>query len=386
MFAIISGKTKMKKMQTKLFNITNFICSNLFLTVIIYIILTILFITCKKNEDLLEENLSNLLVSPEISTIDISDITQVGATSSAIINNDGDSFIYAIGVIWSEFENPLFPLSSNNDEGHYRISYKNGIQESGTYIFDFGGLSPNKTYYLKAYVSFNIDNLCNIVYGNEVSFTTEALIHGSVTDIEGNNYNTVQIGNQVWMAENLKTTKYNDGTDIIYLPDENEWSQTEQGAYVWHGNNIENKEIYGALYNWYAVETEKLCPEGWHVPSDDDWKILEAIVDQSFGGDTIWDKTGFRGHNAGCRLKTTEGWSSGGNGSDVFSFSAKPTGYRYPSGGYAMQSSEAGWWTSSENSNQDSWYRRIVYIYSSIERYAYTKTSGFSVRCVKNSE
>lgn len=102
----------------------------------------------------------------------------------------------------------------------------------------------------------------------------------TVTDIDGNTYKAVTIGSQTWMAENLKTTKYNDGTSVPLITDFTEWFGLNTPAYCWYDNSeANNKETFGALYNWYAVETGKLCPTGWHVPSDDDWQTLVLYID-----------------------------------------------------------------------------------------------------------
>ena len=97
---------------------------------------------------------------------------------------------------------------------------------------------------------------------------------GTVTDIDGNTYKTVQIGTQTWMAENLRTTKYNDGEAIPYVTDNSVWVKLETPAYCYYNNDISNKKMFGALYNWYTVNTGRLCPSGWHVPTDAEWTTL----------------------------------------------------------------------------------------------------------------
>ena len=97
----------------------------------------------------------------------------------------------------------------------------------------------------------------------------------SITDTDGNVYTSVAIGTQVWMVENLKTTKYNDNSAIPLVTDNTAWGNLSTSGYCWYSNDIANKTAYGALYNWYAVNTSKLCPTGWHVPIDAEWKILE---------------------------------------------------------------------------------------------------------------
>ncbi|MCO5247656.1 MAG: fibrobacter succinogenes major paralogous domain-containing protein [Chitinophagales bacterium] len=119
------------------------------------------------------------------------------------------------------------------------------------------------------------------------------LKYGSVTDIDGNKYATIEIGatksgrttgTQVWMAENLRVTRYNDGTTIPHVTDDGQWEKLAVGAYSVYDNSSKYDEIYGKLYNWYAVETDKLCPEGWHIPTDYEWDILEAYLGDNVGG------------------------------------------------------------------------------------------------------
>jgi uncharacterized protein (TIGR02145 family) len=111
---------------------------------------------------------------------------------------------------------------------------------------------------------------------------------GTVTDIDGNVYHTVVIGNYIWFKENLKTTSYNDGTKIPNLTGSTDWLGSTEGAYCWYDNNESNSKTYGALYNWYAVNTGRICPEGWRVPKDQEWKYLEGYSDTPHRiGDTI---------------------------------------------------------------------------------------------------
>lgn len=169
--------------------------------------------------------------------------------------------------------------------------------------------------------------------------------YGEVSDIDGNIYKTIIIGSQEWLAENLKTTKYNDGTTISHKPNNDDWNNSSIGAYAWYNNDISNKDEYGALYNWYAVDTEKLCPIGWRVPSHEDWQILEGMVDSKFGvGDNEWSDRDCRGHDVGKKLKTTNGWHNNENGTDAISFAAKPGGYRYVDGSFFFEGKYTQWW------------------------------------------
>jgi uncharacterized protein (TIGR02145 family) len=135
-----------------------------------------------------------------------------------------------------------------------------------------------------------------------------------IKDGDGNTYTSVTIGTQVWLVENLKTTKFNNGADIPLVTGNSDWESLSSPGYCWYENDISKKTPYGALYNWYAANNGKLCPKGWHVPTDAEWTALTDYV----GGASI----------AGLKLKATSGWNSGGNGHDNYGFSALPGGYR----------------------------------------------------------
>ena len=181
-------------------------------------------------------------------------------------------------------------------------------------------LSPNTTYYVRAF-AHDEDN--NVWYGSNVSFTTQSNTQPTtVTDVDGNTYNTVIIGSQTWMKENLKTTKYRDGTSISYITSNSSWQNTTSGAYCNYDNNSSNSNIYGRLYNWYAVNnSKKICPTGWHVPTDADWNIFINYL----GGENV----------AGGKMKEagTVHWYTNTGGTNSSGFTALPSGYRFPNGG-----------------------------------------------------
>lgn len=194
---------------------------------------------------------------------------------------------------------------------------------------------------------------------------------GNVMDNDGNEYQTVVIGTQTWMAENLKTTTYNDGTAIQNVTDAAVWSNTTSGAYGWHDNNEASyREPYGALFNWYAVETAKLCPVGWHVPTDADWTVLINFL----GGTEI----------AGAKLKETETmhWDYPNEGAtNEVGFNAVAGGSRFNALGAF---GDIGYYWSS-TSEGDFCYLQVLYSnYAKIDRFMYDKPQGFSVRCIKN--
>lgn len=196
-----------------------------------------------------------------------------------------------------------------------------------------------------------------------------------VTDIDGNVYNTKIIGTQVWMKENLKTTKLYDGTNIPPETNNATWISLTIPAYCWYNNDATSyKNTYGALYNWYVVETGKLCPKGWHVPSDAEWYTLIDFL----GGESI----------AGGKLKETGNthWIFPNSGAtDEYGFTALPSGNRigadgsfYNLGGYAM------YWSSDQSSSTQAINRVLVFDGTNFRIGYDNKTAGFSVRCLKD--
>ena len=208
-----------------------------------------------------------------------------------------------------------------------------------------------------------------------------------VKDIDGNSYKTVKIGEQIWMAENLKVTQYRNGGPIPNLTDENDWENTEQGAYCNYDNNEDNVEIYGRLYNWYAIDDKRvLAPRGWHIPTDDEIKELEMYLglSQSEAGED-----GSRGTNEGSKLANRKDlWDDGilkNNpefGASGFDF--LPGGYRGSSDGYYRMGGGGYFWSSTEYGHGSAWYRTLDYDSSEIHRYCPNKNYGFSVRCVRD--
>ncbi|HOW24783.1 MAG TPA: FISUMP domain-containing protein [Bacteroidales bacterium] len=203
---------------------------------------------------------------------------------------------------------------------------------------------------------------------------------------EGYTYPTVQIGIQCWFRENLKAgtmINVNTGGHL----------QTDNGIIekYCYDNNPANCDTYGGLYEWneamqYVTEdgAQGVCPPGWHIPGDNEWKILEGTVDSQYPvGDPEWDRTGNRGLDAGKNLKTTTGWQDGGNGTDLFGFKGLPAGHRYDNGFYEM-GSWGQFWTSTPVQYYVSWHRYLTYYLDGVFRTEYVGgDNGFSVRCIK---
>ena len=217
---------------------------------------------------------------------------------------------------------------------------------------------------------------------HQITVSTACL---TVTDIDGNTYQTIQIGDQCWMAENLKVTHYRNGDPIPCITSNSDWGSLTTGAYCNYDNNASNVAIYGRLYNWYAVnDNRNIAPEGWHLPSDAEWKQLEMYLGMS---QTEADKTDWRGTNEGGKLKEngTLHWNDPNNGATNESgFTALPGGQRDDDGGYFDMGNLALFWSSTERSNYYAWSRTLSYNESEIRRLYYHEGSGFSVRCVKD--
>jgi uncharacterized protein (TIGR02145 family) len=198
------------------------------------------------------------------------------------------------------------------------------------------------------------------------------------TDGDGNNYPVIQISTgkgapQNWMAENLKTTKYNKGDAIPNVTSNTAWAALSTPAYCWYNNETAYKVTYGALYNWHTINTGNLCPTGWRVPTDADWTTLTDYL----GGLNI----------AGGKLKETGTlhWISPNTGAtDEIGFTALPGGYRDFDGTFHSVRSLCDWWAASEYDANHAKNRNLNYIKNNMERNSYNKKAGFSVRCVKD--
>lgn len=226
-------------------------------------------------------------------------------------------------------------------------------------------------------------------YADQASITTNGNVtlyaiwmptssSGTLTDIDGNVYNTVQIGTQVWMQENLKTTKYKDGTAISHITDGSEWINDKTGAYCYYDNNDKNKDTLGGMYNWYAVaNTKGLCPTGWHVSTYAEWTILITYL----GGEDV----------AGGKMKATgtieDGtglWKAPNTGAtNISRFTALAGGFYRES--FLEKGNSAYFWSSTEsNSNNYACLRGLNYNYEDVDNYHGDKVQGFSVRCVRD--
>lgn len=207
--------------------------------------------------------------------------------------------------------------------------------------------------------------------------------------MEGNVYETVNIGTQWWMAENLKVTHYRNGEPILAISDRAECLSLSTGAYSSYENDADHIPTYGLLYNWYAVDdVQGLCPDGWHVPSDEEWKQLEMYLGM---GRSDADNTDGRGTDEGGKLKAigTIHWQSPNAGaSNESGFTALPGGGRACYGTWGgncyYMGTKASFWTSTEQDEDEAWFRNLDHDKPTIIRKANDKRVGFSVRCVQD--
>ncbi len=192
-------------------------------------------------------------------------------------------------------------------------------------------------------------------------------------DIDGNVFHSVTIGTQVWMVENLKVTKYNDGTQIPMITDNTEWANLTNAAYCWYGNDEAGyKDDYGALYNWYAVNTGKLSPKGWHVATDAEWATLINYL----GGESIASGKLKEAGTLHWQDPNTEATNSSG-------FTGLPGGTRYNTGSFDNMNFVSYWWTATGDPG-GAWYRELLWNEGNAYRYGHLLTNGMSVRCVKD--
>jgi uncharacterized protein (TIGR02145 family) len=200
-----------------------------------------------------------------------------------------------------------------------------------------------------------------------------------VTDIDGNSYKIVKIGSQVWMAENLRTTRYNNGASIPQVTDSAAWSRLTTPGYCFYENNpVAFQSAFGALYNWYALNTGDLAPDGWHVATDDDWNTLMKELGESLVAGGKMKTTGYYGSANGLWLPFNTG------ATNESGFSGNPGGERKSDGAFSGLFYSALFWSTSGDGTEKAWYSALSYMKESVYRNSIEKSSGFSVRCVRN--
>jgi len=295
-----------------------------------------------------------------------SDIMLSNATIMGIVTDVGGPMVTSRGICWSITNNPTISDSKTFDGSGY-----------GSFKSLLTGLSPGKTYICRFYAT----NSAGTSYSYNYSFTTLSdvikfnsnLTYGSVSDIDGNLYKTIAIGQQTWFAENLRTTKYNDGTAIPQVADKTSWSNLTSGAYCYYNNDESIKNLYGALYNWYTVSSGKLCPIGWHVSTDSEWVSLSNVLGI--------------GNIAGGALKEvgTDHWrGQNGDATNALGFTALPGGFNTETGEFSQLNSLGLWWSSTGSHSNFAWLYQLNFVNGTISRNDWLYQQGNSVRCVKD--
>ena len=295
---------------------------------------------------------------PILSTIEVTDITGTSAMSGGNISDDKGATVSVRGVCWGTNQNPTIQNNKTSDGS--------GV---GSFTSSITGLEPNTTYYVRAYAT----NSAGTGYGSTISFKTKSVVsYGSFTDSrDGNVYKTVTIGNQVWMAENLRylPSVVDPCTQSIITP--YYYVYDYYGTSVSEAKNTSSYTTYGVLYNWPAACSS--CPSGWHLPSDAEWTELIEYL----GGEDV----------AGGKLKEagTSHWNSPNEGAtNEVGFTALPGGYRFISGGFDPVGSNGYWWSASEYDGSNSLYSNMLYTNSYVNRSYGENSNGLSVRCVKD--
>lgn len=325
-------------------------------TLVFICLLTAIATSCEKE--------STPLKLPTINSSKIFSLSSNAVTIKSTFDLTKEDSVTNMGVCWGLQPNPT--IYNNFTTSSY-------MNDSIVYT-RIEGLTPNTKYYARVYVR----NSEMETYGNEIEFTT----NNTVVDVDGNLYNIVTIGSQNWMVENLKTTKYNDGAEIPLVNSNTNWSGFNSSGYSWYDNSIENKNLYGALYNWPVVNSEKLCPVGWHIPTDIEWTTLADYLGGEYeaGGfmkstSSQWDTPNYKATNyAGfCGLP------AGGSAATLGSFTGK--------GSFTV------WWSSTIDYSIDSnegWImtRTLWYVNANLKRDGFMTSGGvlsfLSVRCIKD--
>jgi len=315
----------------------------------------------------------------QLSTTPISLITGRTARCGGTIISDGGSTVIARGVCWSTTATPIITAANRTEDG----------DGGGIYCSVLSDLSPGTRYFVRAYATTSVGT----AYGETISFETLSYQFGTLTDIDGNEYKTVKIGKQWWMAENLKVTHYSTGSPIPNVTDNDEWESLSWGAYCAYDNDNANVEKYGLLYNWYAVnDRHNIAPAGWHVPTEEEWQELEDYLiakGYNYDGTTEGNKTA---KSLASQTDWATSTSNGGVGNDLSKnnasgFTALPGGMRHFVHSYAifLDIGNFGyWWSATVSGSTEARHRFLSYHNANFIHDHISKQAGFSVRLIKD--
>lgn len=328
---------------------------------------------CKKDD-------SDKVQIPSVTTVTVSNISTTSAVCEGKVNSGGGSEWINPGICWSD----IIPEPTHDDK---KKTASGGANGDFSAVMDH--LTPGITYYVRAFAS----NSNGFGYGEVISFPTngsvvgeiafnQELTYGSMDDIDGNTYKTIAIGTQTWMAENLKTTKFNDGQAIEQKTDLAEWVNLTSPAFCYFLNDAAKfKGTYGALYNWHAVNTGKLCPAGWHVPDRNEWSVLTAFLGGSGeaggklmeSGTSHWIVANFINTNSSGFTALPGGMHQGINDTLQASY--------FEDLGYTGL-----FWSSTDIDEPGNDYNSAIglRITGGLDQWSYPKTQGLSVRCLRD--
>ena len=313
-------------------------------------------------------NFKTLSSKPVIVTSFVLEFTNTSAVLGGQVVSEGGGPVTDCGVYWG-----LSPMPENSG---IKLQIGKGI---GEYSSEVKGLSPGTTYYVRAYATNSSGTAVGLQYSFNTGQNTEKPI---IIDVDSNVYHYVTVGNQVWMAENLKVTKLNDSAIIPLVLNGSEWQQLTTPGYCYYNNEVENKAIYGALYNWNAVNSGKLCPVGWHVPSLSEWTSLINYL----GGEEIAGTKLMEVGIAHWISRVEPGYDSNKNATNESGFTALPGG-GIINDDFSDMHEQAIWWCSTNNLFEEkadvafiyyNWYK--VYLVNNRNGI----NDGLSVRCLKD--
>jgi uncharacterized protein (TIGR02145 family) len=322
------------------------------------------------NEVSFKTQTENGIFEPTVITSPAGEVSYTTITSGGNVTYNGSSDVIARGVIWSKTEVPTITLTTKT---------VNGIGNGSFFSYLFG-LTPNTTYYLRAYAT-NSAGLTG--YGKVDTIRTRVWENcpSTIKDIDNNVYNVVTIGFQCWTKENMKVSKYSNGDEIPIIINGLTWASLTTGSRCWYLNDsVTYENPYGNLYNWYAASDPRgVCPNGWHVPTDSEWTTLTDYL----GGEGV----------AGGKMKATGNAYEEGNigASNSSGFTGYGGGFRegiqepgYFDGQFGRIKLDGRFWSSSSYNNLWAWSQALIYYNQTIGRGPEKKGRGFSIRCLRN--
>lgn len=332
-----------------------------------FVILSLITLSCQqKNEGIID-------ITPQMKSISIpSHLPDIFFDHQKFIRENGKPTIQLLKIGKDDILNyeSEFILQIINGDGSKNMVSSAVIKIDGKIILGTSDFSQKVKSISKKIIGLNANSEIEVELRSSPGSYLDLWIEGTqrgVRDVDGNIYKVVTIGTQTWMAENLRTTKYNNGSDIPLVTGDYNWYALQSSGYCWYDDDVSNKSVYGALYNYYAVNTGKLCPIGWHHPDADEWAILYNYL----GGLGV----------AGGKLReegTTHWATSNEFTTNEYGFTALPGGYRTNMGNFITKGNYGVWWTStdrfyialSETGSMHCWYLNI--------------TDGLSIRCLKD--